>query len=101
MFTTGAVPAVLIPVSMKKREQFSLVVNELKLQRKPPRCMTCGGVLQAVDKDSVIERIPPKTRPWLDDYYVCARCGQLFWQGTHWERIERQLQTMLPVEELS
>ncbi len=38
-------------------------------------------------KDDVRARIPPKTALWKDDYFVCAACDRLFWQGTHWERI--------------
>jgi uncharacterized protein with PIN domain len=53
--------------------------------------MSCGGALRAVAKDEVIERIPPRTRRWKDDYFVCAGCGTLFWPGTHWEKIARRL----------
>ena len=32
-------------------------------------------------------RIPPRTALWKDEYFLCAACDRLFWQGTHWERI--------------
>jgi uncharacterized protein with PIN domain len=53
--------------------------------------MACGGALEAVAKDTVRERIPPRTAAWKDEYFLCAACGRLFWKGTHWERIERRL----------
>ena len=47
------------------------------------RCSRCNGTLAPVAKSEVADRIPPKTAAWLDDYYVCGDCDQLFWEGTH------------------
>ena len=91
LFTRGAIPAVLVPVLLTKREQFWHVARLLELPRKNARCMNCGGRLLLTDKTQVLERIPPKTLPWLDEYFVCSRCDQLFWEGTHWQRVEKQL----------
>ena len=85
----GAVPAVLIPHSLKKREQLAFLVRRLDLPRKRPLCMSCGGELRPVEKESVRDRIPPRTYPWRDEYFVCALCDKLFWEGTHWQEIER------------
>jgi len=56
--------------------------------------MACGGELERVSKESVRERIPPKTYRWLDEYFVCSRCDKVFWRGTHWERITKELQQL-------
>lgn len=88
VITSGAIAALLVPISLKKGEQFTFVREALELPLKPPRCMACGGRLIAVEKESVRDRIPPRTYPWRDDYYLCERCDRLFWKGTHWERIE-------------
>lgn len=87
----GVVPALLVPITLRKSQQFSQVVDQLDLPLAAPRCMSCGGRLQAVDKESVRDRIPPRTYPWRDDYYVCQRCDKLFWQGTHWQKIRQHL----------
>lgn len=89
--TSAAIAALLVPIRLNKREQFTFVRAQLDLPLKPPRCMACGGRLTAVDKNEVRERIPPRTWPWLDDYYVCQRCDRLFWKGTHWQRIQAAL----------
>ena len=91
----GVVPAVWVPPSLKPREQMRLIFDELRLPQRESLCMNCGGRLRPVDKESVQERIPPRTRLWLDAYFLCERCGQLFWYGTHWERIQRRLQQCL------
>src|SRR4029078_12096726 len=87
----GAVAAVLVSIRLKKREQFLDLMARLNLPRRSPRCMACGGQLQTVDKQSVKDRIPPRTYPWLDEYYLCQRCDRLFCKGTHWQRVESVL----------
>ena len=47
------------------------------------RCSKCNGLLAEVPKEEVASRIPPKTAKWLDTYYLCRDCDQLFWEGTH------------------
>jgi uncharacterized protein with PIN domain len=88
----GAIPSLLIPVTLKKLDQFAYVVARLQLPRKRPRCMRCAGRLQPVDKAAVRDRIPPRTLPWRDTYFACAECGKLFWEGTHWQNIGAHLQ---------
>jgi uncharacterized protein with PIN domain len=51
------------------------------------RCMACNGTLSPVKKRDVLERIPPKTAAWLDDYHECTDCRKLYWQGTHHEKL--------------
>jgi len=88
----GSPGAVLwVPGGLDPTEQLGLVLREYGLPLRDPRCMACGGVLAAVVKERVSERIPPRTAAWKDEYFLCASCGRLFWKGTHWERIERRL----------
>ncbi len=47
------------------------------------RCGRCNGALRTVAKQDVADRIPPRTARWLDTYYICRVCDQLYWEGTH------------------
>ncbi len=87
----GHVPAVWVSPGLTKMQQLESVLLDLDLPLLPPRCMKCGGELQTVAKAEVAERIPPKTLKWLDEYFLCRKCGQLFWHGTHWRRITDRL----------
>jgi uncharacterized protein with PIN domain len=87
----GAIAALLVQVTLDKHGQAAFVASTLQLPIRSPRCMACGGQLAPVEKQSVRDRIPPRTFPWLADYYVCRRCGRLFWEGTHWQRIRGHL----------
>jgi uncharacterized protein with PIN domain len=87
----GSVQVQWIPSDLPRAAQLRMLMRDLDLRARDPRCMSCGGELRAVPKEDVAERIPPRTARWKDEYFVCAACGRLFWQGTHWERIARRL----------
>jgi len=87
----GRIAAVWVPTGLARLEQLEWVRHEAPFHLADPRCMACGGALQAAPKASVRERIPPRTALWKDEYWTCARCGRLFWEGTHWERIAARL----------
>lgn len=53
------------------------------------RCIRCNGTLQDVDKATVEDRLEPKTRKYFDTFRICTGCGQIYWQGSHYERSMR------------
>lgn len=55
------------------------------------RCARCNGRVAPVARDEVAARIPPRTAAWLDEYYHCEACGQLYWEGTHVERLRERI----------
>ena len=59
------------------------------------RCSKCNGLLHEVAKADVAPRIPPKTAKWLDTYYLCRECDQLFWEGTHVTVLRRRIEKIL------
>lgn len=91
----GQVQGFWLPPILSVSEQLSLIFSEFNLKRGEPRCMSCGGVLRPGDKEALRDRIPPRTYRWLDEYFVCSRCHRLFWRGTHWEKIRRELDVIL------
>jgi uncharacterized protein with PIN domain len=88
----GSLLALWLPSTLTRYELLAMVFRDLGLSLRTPRCMACGGELVPAPKHDVAPRIPPRTARWKDDYYVCARCDRLYWQGTHWERIAASLQ---------
>jgi uncharacterized protein len=92
----GIIPSLWVSPSLRMREQLQIVLGELNLPIRDPRCMRCGGVLVEADKEKYREQLPPKTYRWLDEFFMCQGCGQLFWHGTHWEKIKRKLEQANP-----
>jgi uncharacterized protein with PIN domain len=88
----GDLSALLIPHGLLKHQQLAYVLRQLGLTPGEPRCMACGGILEKVPRDLVTDRAPPRTLAWIEQFFECSRCGQLFWKGTHWSRIEQVLE---------
>jgi uncharacterized protein len=84
----GDVPALFIPHQLgTKEKQLAFVLEELKLEPRQPRCMACGGALVAVPREQVRDCAPPLAFARVEHFHECSRCGQLFWEGTHWRKI--------------
>lgn len=58
------------------------------------RCLRCNALLAPVAKESVLEKIPPKTRLWCERYVQCTGCGHLYWPGSHYDRMQAWIGAM-------
>lgn len=59
------------------------------------RCLHCNGLLQAVDKEAISERLPPKTRQYYNEFRCCQSCDRIYWRGSHYQRMQRFIETVL------
>ena len=65
------------------------------------RCPVCNGVLKPVyDKSVIKDRVPPKALESHKVFYICTRCGQVYWEGSHWRNIKRILDEARNMTEL-
>jgi uncharacterized protein with PIN domain len=88
----GDQPSLFIPHGLKTQEQLSLVMKQWNLVPGQPRCMACSGALARVAKEQVRDQVPPRSFERHEHFYQCQRCGRLFWEGTHWQRIAEVLE---------
>jgi uncharacterized protein with PIN domain len=59
------------------------------------RCSLCNGMLITVPKAEISDKLEPKTRLYYDDFRLCQECGHIYWKGSHFDRIESQLQNFI------
>lgn len=58
---------------------------DLTLPATPDRCSDCNGGLERVEPEA---RTPPNAPdPDESPVWRCRDCGQLFWKGSHWDRV--------------
>jgi hypothetical protein len=55
------------------------------------RCPKCNTEIKPVQKNMVIDKIPKTTSTYYNEFWECPNCGQVYWQGAHWKRIEKTL----------
>ncbi|MGD8586122.1 MAG: Mut7-C RNAse domain-containing protein [Chloroflexota bacterium] len=61
---------------------------DLRGQFRPfTRCLRCNGLIESVDKAAVVDQLPADTRRYYDEFRRCASCGQVYWQGSHYQRM--------------
>ena len=55
------------------------------------RCLRCNAVLKSVQKADVIERLEPLTKIYYEQFRQCTGCGQIYWPGSHFEKLETRI----------
>lgn len=63
---------------------------DLTLEDEPRFCGRCNGSLEAVESGRSTPEYAPD--PAETAVWTCTHCGQFFWRGSHWERVERTLE---------
>lgn len=59
------------------------------------RCVNCNGVLKNVSKESVMEELEPLTKKYFEEFSQCPDCGQVYWKGSHRNRLNSRLERLL------
>jgi uncharacterized protein with PIN domain len=62
----------------------------LALDETPARCGRCNGAVEAVPPGAPTPDYAPS--PAATDCWRCPDCGQVFWKGSHWDRVARALE---------
>jgi uncharacterized protein with PIN domain len=51
--------------------------------------------LEPVSKEAVLDRLEPLTRLYFDEFRMCPSCRQIYWKGSHYERMQRLIEAMI------
>jgi uncharacterized protein with PIN domain len=81
----GYCPRTLEPELQLKEvvHHFNLASSILPFQR----CLRCNGMLKPVNKADVLDRLEPLTQKYYHEFSVCSDCDQVYWKGSHYERM--------------
>ena len=62
---------------------------DIDLPTEPERCSVCNGRVDAIESGERPEHAPDGVQIWQ-----CRDCGQFFWKGSHWERVEETIDSV-------
>ncbi|MBC8511939.1 MAG: Mut7-C RNAse domain-containing protein [Dehalococcoidia bacterium] len=96
LITSGRLKAILIEDDDSKA-QLRQVADALGLdyQLRPfSVCLECNESLVERDKDEVRDLVPPYVFKTQSQYMECPSCHRIYWQGTHWQAMSRELERM-------
>jgi uncharacterized protein with PIN domain len=68
---------------------------DLKEFRLFSRCAECNAPLEAVNKESVFNRIPPYVYLTQSEFALCPSCNRVYWHGSHSEGIRNRIARLL------
>jgi uncharacterized protein len=53
------------------------------------RCLRCNGLLESVSKESIVNQLSETVRLYNDEFHRCQNCNQIYWKGSHYERLQQ------------
>lgn len=90
---SGCYIRALQPVEQMKEvtERFGL------MQRARPftLCLHCNVPLASVDKECVLDLLPPSVQQYQTTFSRCASCKRVYWKGSHWQRMRAMLHAIV------
>lgn len=94
--TSGRLKAILIENSDPKA-QLRQIVDALNLDCFRPfsLCLECNQRLLERNKDEVRDSVPPYVLKTRSQFMECPSCHRTYWQGTHWEAMSRELDSLM------
>lgn len=81
--------------ALKPPDQLCEIFDRLDLAHsiKPfTLCLNCNAPLRPIEKNVVLERLPPSVRERFDHFSTCDICRRVFWEGSHWQRMRTMLE---------
>ena len=81
--------------SLDSLEQLREVIERFELMNHLApfhRCLRCNHPLEPVAKEVVLDRLEPLTRLYFDEFQICPNCGQIYWKGSHYEKMEKLIE---------
>ena len=58
------------------------------------RCLVCNAILQAVDGETVKDRLPYETLRIYNEFHECSGCGRVYWKGSHYDKMQSFLENL-------
>jgi len=83
--------------SLDSLEQLTEIIQRFDLiKRVIPfhRCLRCNHLLAPVAKEVILDRLEPLTKLYFDEFQICPACKQIYWKGSHYEKMRGLIEQM-------
>src|SRR6266513_3743520 len=58
------------------------------------RCLRCNTLLEPAKKAEVFDQLEALTRTYYELFRRCPGCGQVYWSGSHFEKLQKRIETI-------
>ncbi|GAA6618512.1 hypothetical protein NUACC26_043230 [Scytonema sp. NUACC26] len=59
------------------------------------RCLRCNGLLESVPKEAIADQLPESVRLYVNEFYQCQNCNQVYWKGSHYEKLQQFIDSVI------
>ncbi len=59
------------------------------------RCLLCNSLLDRIGREEVEGKVPEFVFHLHHEFYRCPQCHQVYWRGSHQQRMERRLKEIV------
>jgi len=66
---------------------------KLNIDMAKSRCTKCNVRVKPIPKEKVAGKVEKSTFSYYNEFWECPKCGQIYWQGAHWTRIRKILES--------
>ena len=56
------------------------------------RCPKCNAKIRLTPKEKLAGKVEKNTFIYYDEFWKCSKCGNIYWQGAHWDGIRATLE---------
>jgi uncharacterized protein with PIN domain len=102
VIVSGLIKAILIE-SDHFKTQVQQILSTLKLDKSSfhpfTTCLECNRRLEECAKEAIKDRVPPYVYLTQEHFAECPVCHRLYWQGTHWQAMNRDIDGILSFED--
>ena len=64
---------------------------QLTVDMDKSHCPICNTKLVPAPKEQLKDELEKNTYTYYDKFWKCPNCGQIYWQGAHWNQINKTL----------
>jgi len=93
------IKVIYIQNKIPKEIAIKKILKELNLRKEDlnigSRCIVCNNLLKQVNKENITDKIPSKVLESNEEFWYCDKCKKLYWYGSHWKNIEKELEELL------
>jgi uncharacterized protein with PIN domain len=83
------------PLPSKQLEEVTRRLDLAGAIRPFTRCSVCNQLLEPIDKQSLHDMLAPDIVCRYKEFRVCRACHRVYWQGSHWHRLQRLIRSAL------
>ncbi len=59
------------------------------------RCLCCNELLVPIEKEKVKDRVPFYTYKNFNEFAECPECGRVYWKGSHYQKMVKDIKKLI------